>query len=141
MRVMALDAKRFFADAVGTADLRTFKRLTAFLLSFFLGGVGAGRFCVGSDALAGAKLALFVVCICCPCVLVLCGMGGVLSGMVGGDSRSSGLGIDSVGVVGCMSCVCLCCVSMAVSLWWLADVIMFGINEIPDGNGVLLAPW
>merc|ERR1712130_1081393 len=40
------------------------EQLTAFLLSFFLGGVGAGRFYVGDYAIASMKLCLpLIVCI------------------------------------------------------------------------------
>ena len=31
--------------------------------------------------------------------------------------------------------------SVALSVWWLVDVILFAMNSIPDANGVELESW
>ena len=36
---------------------------------------------------------------------------------------------------------CGCCAICAMMVWWIVDCVLFGINDVLDGNGVGLAPW
>jgi len=111
------------------------KQLTAFLLAWFLGTWGGGQWYVGLSGLAAGKLC-YALAVCCiiPCFLqcfVLKKMSGGLEsgGMMGGGGGSS--------LYGC----CYCCCVLGVFVWWLVDIIMFGMNNIDDKNGVGLEPW
>ena len=94
------------------------KQLTAFLLSLFLGLVSAGRWYVGTYALAGIKLAISVLSAC---------------------FKSCAIEKDSNGEYniknGCAFIVWLP-FALSACAWWLADVIMFGMNDINDENGI-----
>eukprot|EP01084_Bolivina_argentea_P039191 72448_1 len=88
-------------------------QLTAFLLSWFLGAFGAGRFYVGDYVLGAIKLCLifmgcFLGCICM-----------VLANMCGGGGEQIGL-------------VPICLAATALSAWCIADIILFAMNDIPD---------
>jgi len=94
---------------------------TAFLLAFFLGGFGAGRFYCELWLTAGLKIALTVGLGCCGSIgVLLC---------VGGEK-------ENVAYMGYR-----CLISTAIFAWCLADWILFGTNKIVDGNGVELNPW
>jgi len=113
------------------------EQLTAFLLSFFLGGVGAGRFYVGDYAIASLKLCLPLIALCVACV-VGCFLN---EGADDGSSDNSPSGFlqrltGSAGV-GAAIASCGCC---AWQIWWLVDWILFAMNEIPDAEGKTLYP-
>ena len=94
------------------------EQLTAFLLSFFLGIFAAGQWYVGNYALAAPKLAI-----------------GLINCCVFGSSKTS----DDDGKEKKTFCATL--FFLVVFAWWLADVIIFGINDYTDGDGVDLQSW
>eukprot|EP01084_Bolivina_argentea_P052459 96375_1 len=119
------------------------EQLTAFLLSFFLGGVGAGRFYVGDYAVASIKLCLpliicVVVCIVA-CVTGCLGVSETLDSGGSGDDGVTGLFEKLSGGAGIGAAIssCGCC---AWQIWWLVDWILFAMNEIPDSQGKTLYP-
>lgn len=103
-------------------------QLTAFLLAFFLTWVGAANFYIGQLALAIPQLLIGIV------VLVM--------GCVQRVFRALTKDKDQVGlkVVACSCGIFLALLSGIQFAWWLADVIIFGINSRPDGNGCPLVP-
>ena len=113
------------------------EQLTAFLLSFFLGGCGAGRFYVESWTLGALKISFCMglpICLCCVmCFGTLCGLG------FAQNFNSDGDGV--MAACGCVGCCIICIYSLGVFAWCLTDIILFGINDIPDGNGIELASW
>eukprot|EP01084_Bolivina_argentea_P317248 550037_1 len=54
-------------------------QMTAFLLSLILGGFGAGRFYVGDYSLGVAKLLVFIMWCCAPCISMCCAVVGISS--------------------------------------------------------------
>lgn len=101
-------------------------QLGAFLLSFFLGYFGAGRFYVGDITLGLIKLFVPMTLTVISCVLLCIGCCRSESGM------NCMIVITNILVV--LS-------SIVVFCWWLADVIQFGLNAIPDENGIGLKEW
>ena len=111
------------------------EQLIAFLLSLFLGYFAVGRFYCELFTTAAVKLALTVGFPCIMCCISICVGGGAVM------LSSSGRGGSGGGAVAvCMSCLMIVW-ALAVFAWALADVILFGINKIQDGNGVELAAW
>ena len=107
------------------------EQLTGFLLTFFLGGAGAGRFYIENWLLAGLKLGFCVgfPCIIC-CLVCCCGIGAGLK-----DNFDGG-GEGFLAATGFMGCCCICIYTLGVFAWCLADIILFGIGDVQDGNGV-----
>jgi len=107
------------------------KQLTAFLLAWFLGGFGGGQWYLGLTGLAVGKLILGLsVCCIIPCV-GMC-LGGAAMGM-GSEAAAGG----ASALVGC----CYCCCVLGIFVWWLVDIIHFGMNSYDDKDGVALEPW
>ena len=108
------------------------EQLTAFLLSFFLGGAGGGRFYLENWTLAALKLSFCIgfPCIIC-CVMCCCGIGAGLSSDLGG-STSDGFQVAG----GFTGCCCMCIYVLGVLAWCLTDIILIGIGDAKDGNGV-----
>eukprot|EP01084_Bolivina_argentea_P053476 98185_1 len=98
-------------------------QLTAFLLSVFLGGVGAGRFYVGDIGSGVVLLSLIIVGCCYGCFAIV----------QTSDNDLYSYLIVGEGVIP----ACLC----ANVLWVVIDSVLFAVNKIPDENGVQLAPW
>eukprot|EP01084_Bolivina_argentea_P052457 96373_1 len=133
------------------------KQLVAFLLSFFLGGFGAGRFYVGDIKRFAFKLCLpLIVCVGC-CIMACLGapdrisLSG-LTNLISGDGRDGGNTLNDASTnrfLGCLTLIawCLhprslaCFTLIAWQIWWLCDWILFAMNEIPDGDGKTLIPW
>eukprot|EP01084_Bolivina_argentea_P185207 319408_1 len=132
-------------------------QLTAFLLSFFLGAFGAGRFYVGDYTLGAIKLCLpLLVCIAC---VVACVVGGAALGISNLTSQFSGGGQtepssaqingqringERINYYGCAAVLATCllpCGVCAWQIWWFVDWILFACNQIPDGDGKTLIPW
>lgn len=104
-------------------------QLGAFLFSFFLGYLGAGRLYVGDLTLGLIKLFVPMTLTVVSCILLCIGC-----------SEGSGEGL----IKECMFVITYSLVaisSMGVFCWWLVDVILFGLNAIPDGNGIGLKAW
>ena len=99
------------------------EQLIAFLLSMFLGGFAGGRWYIDDYPLAAIKTSLIFIgcCIGCICAAIL--------GKTTKPERSA---------VGCFP---VCLASTVVIIWCIVDIILFALNQIPDGNGVELAPW
>ena len=95
--------------------------LTALLLQIFLGGVGAGNFYTGNIQYAVPQLLLgivgFVLGCVSICVFCCCARGS--AGTIGGI----------------ITIVIIILASLITSCWWLADVIRYAMDVIPDGNG------
>jgi len=56
----------------------------------------------------------------------------------------AGVATDEEGItLGIMCCayVCVFLGSLSVTIWWIVDMILFGINVYHDGNGAPLEPW
>ena len=106
------------------------KQFTAFLLALFLGFVGAARFYIGLYVTAVFKLALGLTA-CSPCFYsrVCCKEYHL-------ESSESNVTPDVRALY-----ILLWMGSCAFFGWWIADVVMFGINHIPDNDGLLLEPW
>ena len=104
------------------------EQLTAFLLSFFLGGAGAGRFYLENWLLAGLKLGF---CVGFPCIIccIMCCFG--IGAGIKDDMGSEGL----MAATGCVGCCLICIYTLGWLAWWLIDVILIGIGDVTDGNG------
>merc|ERR1719295_1405519 len=96
-------------------------QLTAFLLAFFLGFYGGGQWYLGLYGLAGAKLAVTLVFYYASCCLQMA--------------------MESIGTEAWPGQVCLCCGWLGIFIWWLVDIIHFGMNDYEDENGVLPYEW
>ena len=116
-------------------------QLVAFLLSFFVGWAAAGRFYCGLWLTGGLKIGLCVGLGCCGCMCVSC-ITGVSTGLCNCFNR------DRSRDEGCCGALCgllggcyMCVVSIGVTVWLIYDWVMFGLNNIDDGNGISLKPW
>ena len=103
------------------------EKLTAFLLSFFVGAYGADRFYLGYTGLGVGKLILGLMFIIIACAMCCAYIGGALA-----ESEGCILGVMIVGI--CLIVGCF----LASFGWWLADWIRILMNAIPDSNGVPL---
>merc|ERR1719474_189225 len=135
------------------------EQLTAFLLAFFLGNLGAGRFYAGYIGMGVCKLLLGMVS-CCAC---FCSCGCMLYTIATSNesprNQSSSYATynnistevfkcdcDDFGDC-CRSCCAIFLVILGVlafltqSIWWFTDVILFGMNDIPEYGGPPLEPW
>jgi len=93
------------------------KQLTAFLLEFFL-SAGIGHFYRGLWWLGLIKLFVLIILPILFCSLMCC--------------------IDSFKAACCLMSILF---PIMIGIWWLIDIILFGINYYPDGNGVPLEAW
>jgi len=101
------------------------KQITAFLLQFFV-FAGAGQFYIGNLQYAIPQLIITLV----PCLLsciICCYM----------QKSPDGSRNCFAGFVITISCLFTC----TIFSWWLADVVIFGMNNYLDGNGVPLIGW
>ena len=110
-------------------------QLTAFLLAFFLGSVAAGRWYVGAYVTAVFKLIFGIITcgpVCFQCIST--GQCRIGFGLRSGEPNPPAY-------IMCWQC-CACFTSILWFVWWLTDVIYFGINGIPDYNtGLPLTSW
>jgi len=97
-------------------------QLTAFLLQFFISG--AGYIYVGSTAMGVGELILSVFV-----WIFLIGSGIYFIKSDGGEDGTI-----------CLYCLGIVC-AIASFGWWLATVIMFGMNDVNDSNGINLKGW
>lgn len=98
------------------------KQLTAFLLQFFIGYLGAGHFYVGEIGLGVGEIllcivpAIFICCIFCaasgekPCIVIFLGIVMILA-------------------------------EIGTLAWWIYNTVQFGENKFNDSNGVPLQEW
>jgi TM2 domain-containing membrane protein YozV len=98
------------------------KQLTAFLLQIFLGYYGAGHFYIGRIGLAIGELLLsfggcFIGCLLVPCFMANAEGATLIAGVINFLTATASFG------------------------WWLANTIIFGLNNFKDGNGVPLQSW
>ena len=98
------------------------KQLVALLLCLFVGGFGGGRFYIGDYGVATVKLMLTLSLFIVPCFLLYIGC------------------CCQNGAVLAMPVVCYGCIGCAIFIFQLTDIILFAINDIPDGNGLTLKP-
>lgn len=96
----------------------------AFLLSFFLGYLGVGRFYI-ENRLAIPKIIVTLIWIPVSCMMC-CGA------LTKGKTQIVIFVVLVTIMIGCMA---------ATVAWWLTDVILFAKNVIPDGDGNTLCPW
>eukprot|EP01084_Bolivina_argentea_P163589 284560_1 len=108
-------------------------QLVAFLLSFFVGLFAAGRFYCGLWLSAGLKIGLNIGLGCFGICCISCITG--VSAFSGGSSRRTG---DSfcAKLMGCFGCCYVFLVSLGIFAWLVTDWVLFGLNKLPDGNGV-----
>jgi hypothetical protein len=99
------------------------KQLTAFLLQFFI--FCAGQFYVGNIAFAIPQLFITLGPCILSCIMLCAGIG-----FKGGKDCCHLF----VVILNCLFACALCG-------WWLADVILFGMNKYTDSNGVPLQGW
>ena len=103
-------------------------QLTAFLLAFFLTWVGAANFYIGQLGLAIPQLIIGVFLFFMSCA-------SRIHRSVTKDSEEK-----SCLLISCCCALFLLVLSLIEFAWWLADVIIFGINDRLDGNGCPLNP-
>lgn len=107
------------------------KKLVAFLLSFFLGGVGADWFYLAS----GSLLYIIVGAIKLVVGLIACAVGGISRrcGCVQSDGSNPILFAGLVAIIGI--------ISAASGIWWIVDWVRILLNVFRDGNTVQLQSW
>lgn len=109
------------------------KWLAALVISILLGGTGAANFYIGRYEFAIPQLVLFcfiMILPCVICVLYCC------TGCDCGDvARVCGL------VVNFILAIILLILNLCLASWWVADAVIFILNERQDGNGCGLARW
>jgi hypothetical protein len=102
-------------------------QLTAFLLQFFV--FCAGQFYIGNLTSAIPQLAIISLLIAYVVLRLVTGLGNLSKQ----KEHISNWDYFFVSVS--------CLLSCAFGAWWLADVILFGMNKYKDSNGVLLQRW
>eukprot|EP01084_Bolivina_argentea_P259041 436958_1 len=120
-------------SSFGIEDYSDKQQLTAFLFTFFLGICGAGRLYV-EDTTGYFKLGLCVIVCCYPCFMCLC-----FSKKIG--NRRTIKFKDLKGVCGILITFFGFCAYLALIGWVVVDIVLFALNEIPDGDGLTLHPW
>ena len=103
-------------------------QLTAFLLSLFLGGLGAGRLYAGDIDGGLLKLFVFLFIIILTIIIMSCWIKPEWSDRFGGEGP--------ILIMLCIYCVALFGLIINV----LIDIMLFAINDIPDQNGLPLRP-
>eukprot|EP01084_Bolivina_argentea_P060966 111388_1 len=117
---------------------------TAFVLTFFLGAYGAGRFYIGDNAIGTAKLCFTLMICCAVCIcsyFVFKAVRATLPDDIVGTQRTNPLMFGPCIPVTGVTTLIACCGLIAIALWWLYDVILFGMNDVYDSNGKELIPW
>lgn len=101
----------------GNCSYRMKKQLVAFLLEFFL-NLGAGHFYRGVWYYGLIKLLIAFVAPCVICILACC----------------------FKKFASCATCLNIL-LPITLCIWWLVDVILFGINYYKDVNYIPLENW
>jgi hypothetical protein len=116
-------------------------QLTAFLLSFFLSYVGAANFYIERHDFAGAQLALFLLGFCFVCVSVIpcCILPCCAAGSEDSD-KALACGTCCYVVFITLGSILITLASLAISAWWIADLVIFVENTRLDGRGCHLSP-
>lgn len=98
------------------------EQLTAFLLSFFLGGWGAGHWYIEQYEYAGWKLGYTLGFCCCGTCLWFC-----ICACAAGGSMSN-MSLDDLTAGGAMAFVpCwFCCLTLGMLAWNIYDLVIFG---------------
>jgi len=110
-------------------DYKRKSQLTAFLLSFFFGVFGAGRWYIGDILIGSIKVCTIWGLTCCgTCGIALC-------------FNTKNENSDKC-VISCWRLF----VSLFMLCWYIADIIIFatlksGSTVLVDGNGIELKPW
>ena len=117
----------FDYDTATCTDNRR-NQLTAFLLAFFLSWVGAANFYINQLGLAIPQLLIGIFL-----SIASCGSRILYSTTKESENKP------------CLAVTCCCAVvALVLSLtefsWWLADLIIFGLNDREDGDGCPLNP-
>ncbi len=102
------------------------KQLVAFLCELFL-GFWAGHFYSERYQTAGLKLAAFLFGIYIICLFPI-------------SAKCISDRCDSDYLVIAVSCFYYCC-AVGLAFWFIYDLVMFGMNNYNDGNGITLLPW
>jgi hypothetical protein len=110
-------------------DYQLKNRVLVFLMSFFFGELGVDRFILG--LVTTGVLKLLLPCCCLVPLIILC------CSTIRTDGVESRLTYALVILV----YVALVLGALGSFGWWLADVIMTGMNTIRDSNGDPLGPW
>ena len=101
-----------------------FSQQTVFILAVFLTGVGAANFFIGRPEFGGPQIAIFLVFVIC--LILLC----VIRRLA--KEYDENLCFVVWANINTIFCIILLLVIVA---WWIADVVIFGINSRLDNNG------
>ena len=100
----------------------------AFLLAFFLGSFGAGRFYMGYIGLGVFKLLL---CSGGCCIGIFCVFGG--AAIMASDKH------ERIGAVcGAVGILAICMAALGATAWWVADWALILADSLPDAQGFAL---
>ena len=110
-------------------------QLTAFLLSFFLGWAGGGRFYVGDIIIGGIKFSLPLLTCLGICVT------GCVDNMKDQHNDDDGIGSIADVIREYTPTVCVCGCGFCIQIiWWIVDWSLFAANVITDSDGKTLYP-
>ena len=114
-------------QASGECNYNQIPQLVAFLVSFFVGGLGVDWFLLARNN--GGYVAAGVFKLLLPC--------GIFAGIpcIAMSRQRDSTALIVVGYV--ISILPSC----GLSIWWLVDWIRILTNSFPDGNGAPLKPW
>lgn len=114
-----------FVTEIQPCEYEQKKQLTAFILQVFVGAIGVSHFYIG-QVLIGVIKILLIFLPCCMCSAVW-------------NSATSDTDPKAcvVGGGGCLTVLC----SLAVSIWWIVDIVLFALNNYKDKNGIELESW
>ncbi|KAI6645960.1 hypothetical protein LOD99_13215 [Oopsacas minuta] len=104
--------------------------LAALIMSILIGGTGAANFYISRYKIAISQLMLFCIILTLPCIIccVYC-----CTGCDCGDvCRVCGL------VINLILAILLLVVNLCLASWWIADLVIFSLNDRKDGNGCSL---
>eukprot|EP01084_Bolivina_argentea_P188427 324378_1 len=115
----------------------------AFFLHFFLGAFGAGRFYTENYIKGSFQLALTVVGVCFG---FACWHRGVsitrnMDEEVQWDAYETFSAKEDAWMRKLGGMVSVVCSAIIITLWWIIDCVLFGLNDIHDGNDIPLQPW
>ena len=134
-----LDSTCYSYTSLGVCESRARNWVTALLLQMFVGGVGAANFYIGRSGLGAGQLILFLIILIFPFFLCCasCGVSAAFS-CGEGDNIFAKLCCCSVVLSVILLVVIIILCSLAVSIWWTVDIIVFATNGRPDSNGCTL---
>ena len=105
--------------------------LAALLMSILVGATGAANFYIGRYEFAIPQLVLFCIVLVLPCIIcVLYCCTGCECGDV---ARVCGLLINFI------LALILLIINLCLASWWIADLVIFSLNDRPAGDGCELA--